>query len=165
MENILFSIEECETIDDLNEIYNELIAEGLMKRKSKVNKIKETKNVTSFISSGGHEILVGKNNLQNDNITFKIGKKEDYWFHAKNIPGSHVIIKTNGDELTDDEYIEAARIAAFYSKGKNSSTVEVDYTQKINVKKPPNAKPGFVIYDTNYSMLVEPIIEGIKIKE
>jgi predicted ribosome quality control (RQC) complex YloA/Tae2 family protein len=165
LENILFSIEECETIDDLNEIYNELIAEGLMKRKSKVNKIKETKNVTSFISSGGHEILVGKNNLQNDNITFKIGKKEDYWFHAKNIPGSHVIIKTNGDELTDDEYIEAARIAAFYSKGKNSSTVEVDYTQKINVKKPPNAKPGFVIYDTNYSMLVEPIIEGIKIKE
>ncbi len=164
LENILFSIEECETTDDLNDIYNELIAEGLMKRKSKVNKSKETRPITTFISSAGHEIFVGKNNIQNDMVTFKIGKKEDYWFHAKNMPGSHVVIKTNGDELTDEEYMEASRIAAFYSKGKNSSTVEVDYTKKSNVKKPPNAKPGFVIYDTNYSMLVEPNIEGIKIK-
>lgn len=164
LENILFSIEECETTEDLNDIYSELIAEGFMKKKSKVNKTREIKIITTFISSGDHEILVGKNNLQNDMITFKIGKKEDYWFHAKNMPGSHVIIKTNGDELADEEYVEAARIAAHYSKGKNSSTVEVDYTQKINVKKPPNAKPGFVIYDTNYSMLVEPNIEGIKIK-
>jgi predicted ribosome quality control (RQC) complex YloA/Tae2 family protein len=164
LENILFSIEECETTDDLNDIYNELIAEGLMKRKSKVNKSKETRPITTFISSAGHEIFVGKNNIQNDMVTFKIGKKEDYWFHAKNMPGSHVVIKTNGDELTDEEYMEASRIAAFFSKGKNSSTVEVDYTKKSNVKKPPNAKPGFVIYDTNYSMLVEPNIEGIKIK-
>lgn len=165
LENILFSIEECETTDDLNDIYNELISEGLMKRKSKVNKSKETRPLTTFISSAGHEILVGKNNIQNDMITFKIGKKEDYWFHAKNMPGSHVIIRTNGDELTDEEYMEAARIAAFYSKGKNSGTVEVDYTKKSNVKKPANAKPGFVIYDTNYSMLVEPNIEGIKAKK
>lgn len=165
LENILFSIEECETTDDLTDIYNELIAEGLMKRKSKVNKSKGTRPVTTFISSAGHEILVGKNNIQNDMITFKIGKKEDFWFHAKNMPGSHVVIRTNGDELTDEEYIEAARIAAFYSKGKNSGTVEVDYTKKSNVKKPPNAKPGFVIYDTNYSMLAEPNIEGIKVKK
>ena len=162
LENILFSIEECETTDDLNEIYNELIAEGFMKRSLKVNKSKESKPVTTFISSAGHEILVGKNNIQNDMITFKIGKNDDYWFHAKNMPGSHVIIRTNGDELTDEEFVEAARIAAFYSKGKTSGTVEVDYTQKSNVKKPPNAKPGFVIYDTNYSMLVKPNIEGIK---
>ena len=165
LENILFSIEECETTDDLNDIYNELISEGFMKRKSRVNKSKETKPITTFISSKGHEILVGKNNIQNDMITFKIAKNEDYWFHAKNMPGSHVIIKTNGDELTDEEYVEAAKIAAFYSKGKISSTVEVDYTKKSNIKKPPNAKPGFVIYDTNYSMLVEPNIDGIKIKE
>ena len=165
LENILFSIEECETTDDLNDIYNELISEGFMKRKSRVNKSKETKPITTFLSSKGHEILVGKNNIQNDMITFKIAKNEDYWFHAKNMPGSHVIIKTNGDELTDEEYVEAAKIAAFYSKGKISSTVEVDYTKKSNIKKPPNAKPGFVIYDTNYSMLVEPNIDGIKIKE
>ncbi len=163
LENILYSIEACETIDDLDEIYNELMAEGIMKRKAKVKKTKEFKpEFMTYISSGKHEILVGKNNLQNDMLTFKIGKKDDYWFHAKNMPGSHVIIKTNGDELTDDEYVEAARIAAYYSKGKNSGSVEIDYTKKSNVKKPANAKPGFVIYDTNYSMLVKPDISGIK---
>ncbi len=160
LENILYSIEACETIDDLDEIYNELIAEGIMKRKSKVKKQKEFKpDFITYTSSGGHEILVGRNNLQNDALTFKIAKKEDFWFHAKNMPGSHVIIRTNGDELTDDEYVEAAQIAAYYSKGKNAGMVEVDYTKKINVKKPPNAKPGFVIYDTNYSMLVKPAVK------
>ncbi|WP_312699599.1 NFACT RNA binding domain-containing protein [Sedimentibacter sp.] len=160
LENILYSIEACETIDDLDEIYNELIAEGIMKRKSKVKKQKEFKpDFMIYTSSGGHEILVGRNNLQNDALTFKIAKKEDFWFHAKNMPGSHVIIRTNGDELTDDEYVEAAQIAAYYSKGKNAGMVEVDYTKKINVKKPPNAKPGFVIYDTNYSMLVKPTVK------
>ncbi|WP_179237828.1 Rqc2 family fibronectin-binding protein [Sedimentibacter hydroxybenzoicus] len=163
LENILYSIEACETIDDLDEIYNELIAEGIMKRKSKVKKEKEFKpDFITYISSAGHEILVGRNNLQNDALTFKTAKKEDFWFHAKNIPGSHVIIRTNGDELTDDEYIEAAKIAAYYSKGKNSGTVEVDYTKKINVRKPSNAKPGFVIYDTNFSMLVKPEVTGIR---
>ncbi|MDI9496292.1 MAG: NFACT RNA binding domain-containing protein [Bacillota bacterium] len=165
LENILFSIEECETTEDLDDIYSELIGQGLMKKRSKINKPKETKPITTFISSGGHEILVGKNNIQNDMITFKIAKSEDYWFHAKNMPGSHVVIRTMGDELTDEEYIEAAKIAAYYSKGKNSGRVEVDYTKKSNIKKPPNAKPGFVIYDTNYSMLAEPDIKGIKSKE
>jgi len=166
LENILYSIESCETTDDLDDIYNELITEGFMKRKSKLKKTKEYKpEFMTFISSKEHEIIVGKNNLQNDMLTFKIGKREDYWFHAKNIPGSHVIIKTNGDELSDDEYVEAARIAAFYSKGKNSGSVEVDYTRKSNIKKPPNSKPGFVIYDTNYSMLVEPDISGIQTKK
>ena len=166
LENILYSIESCETTDDLDDIYKELIDEGIMKRKSKIKKSKEYKpEFMTFMSSGGHEILVGKNNLQNDMLTFKIGKKDDYWFHAKNMPGSHVIIRTNGDELTDDEYVEAARIAAYYSKGKNSGAVEIDYTKKSNVKKPPNAKPGFVIYDTNYSMMVEPDISNIQLKK
>lgn len=166
LENILYSIEACETTDDLDEIYNELISEGIMKKKSKVKKEKEFKpEFMTFISSGNHEILVGKNNLQNDMLTFKVGKKDDYWFHAKSIPGSHVIIRTNGDELTDDEYVEASRIAAYYSKGKNSSSVEIDYTKKSNLKKPPNSKPGFVIYDTNYSMMVAPSIAGIKVKQ
>lgn len=165
LENILFSIEECQTADDLDDIYIELINEGFMKRKNKVKKAKEYKpEFLTYLSSKGHEIMVGKNNLQNDLLTFKIGKKEDYWFHAKNIPGSHVIIRTNGDELADEEYVEAASLAAYYSKSKNSSSVEVDYTKKSNVKKPANAKPGFVIYETNYSMLVEPDISNIKLK-
>ena len=165
LENILFSIEECQTSDDLEDIYIELTTEGFIKRKGKIKKAKEYKpEFLTYISSQGHEIMVGKNNLQNDLLTFKIGKKEDYWFHAKNIPGSHVIIRTNGDELLDEEYVEAARLAAYYSKSKNSSSVEVDYTKKSNVKKPANAKPGFVIYETNYSMLVEPDISSIKLK-
>lgn len=165
LENILFSIEECKTIEDLDDIYLELINEGFIKRKKAQKKSKEYKpKILTYISSGDHEILVGKNNLQNEMITFKLGKKEDYWFHAKNMAGSHVLIKTNGDELTDDEYVEGAKIAAYYSKGKNSSSVEIDYTKKSNIKNPPNSKPGFVIYDTNYSMLVEPDITGIKLK-
>ncbi|WP_019228519.1 NFACT family protein [Sedimentibacter sp. B4] len=166
LENILYSIESCETTEDLDDIYTELIAEGFMKKKGKIKKSKEYKTeFTTYVSSKGHEIIVGKNNIQNDMLTFKIGKKEDYWFHAKDMPGSHVIIKTNGDELEDDEYVEAAKVAAFYSKGKNSGFVEVDYTKKSNVKKPAGAKPGFVIYDTNYSMLVEPDISGINLKQ
>lgn len=166
LENILFSIEECQTIDDLDDIYTELISEGFMKKKGKVKKAKEYKpKILTYISSHEHEIMVGKNNLQNDMLTFKISKKEDYWFHSKNIPGSHVIIKTNGDELADEEFVEAARLAAYYSKAKNSSSVEIDYTKKSNVKKPANAKPGFVIYETNYSMLVEPNISDIEIKK
>lgn len=166
LENILYSIEACETTDDLDDIYSELIAEGFMKKKGKIKKAKEYKTeFTTYVSSMGHEIIVGKNNLQNDMLTFKIGKKEDYWFHAKDMPGSHVIIRTNGDDLDDSEYVEAAKVAAFYSKGKNSGFVEVDYTKKSNVKKPAGAKPGFVIYDTNYSMLVEPDISGINLKQ
>lgn len=166
LENILYSIEACETTEDLDDIYTELIAEGFMKKKGKIKKAKEyKKEFTTYVSSKGHEIIVGKNNLQNDMLTFKIGKKEDYWFHAKDMPGSHVIIRTNGDELEDDEYVESARVAAFYSKGKSSGFVEVDYTKKSNVKKPAGAKPGFVIYDTNFSMLVEPDISGINLKQ
>lgn len=162
LENILYSIETCETTDDLDEIYTELVDEGFMKRKIKVKKAKEQKaEFLTFISSGGHEILVGRNNLQNDMLTFKISKKDDFWFHAKNMPGSHVILRVEGNELSDDEYVEAAGVAAYYSKGKNSGLVEVDYTKKSNVKKPAGSKPGFVIYETNYSMLAKPSVEGL----
>lgn len=165
LENILFSIESCKTTDDLEQIYEELSKEGFIK-KYKVpkssNKIKN--DVLVYVTSYGHEILVGKNNIQNDLVTFKLAKKDDYWFHAKGIPGSHVVVKTNGDELEDIEYMEAARLAAFYSKGKNNKLVEVDYTKKQNIRKPPNAKLGFVIYDTNYSMNIDTDISKINIK-
>ena len=165
LENILFSIEACQTIDDLDQIYEELAEEGFIKKyKAPKGSSKVKNDFLVYISSHGHEILVGKNNIQNDLITFKHARKDDFWFHAKSIPGSHVVIKTNGDELEDIEYIEAARLAAFYSKGKNNSLVEVDYTKKQNIRKPANAKLGFVIYDTNYSMNVEPDISNIKLK-
>lgn len=166
LENILFSIESCQTTDDLDQIYEELSQEGFIKKYKAPKGSNKVKNdILVYISSGGHEILVGKNNIQNDLITFKHAKKDDYWFHAKGIPGSHVVIKTNGDELTDEEYMEAARLAAFYSKGKNNSLVEVDYTKKQNIRKPANAKLGFVIYDTNYSMNIDTDISNIKVKQ
>lgn len=165
LENILFSIEACQTTDDLDQIYEELAEEGFIKKYKAPKGSNKVKNdILVYLSSHGHEILVGKNNIQNDLITFKHAKKDDYWFHAKGIPGSHVVIKTNGDELQDIEYIEAATLAAFYSKGKDNSLVEVDYTKKQNLKKPPNSKLGFVIYDTNYSMNVSTDIKNIKLK-
>ena len=85
------------------------------------------------------------------------------WFHAKQMPGSHVIVKTEGDtEIPDRTYEEAARLAAYYSSGNQAPKVDVDYTMKKNLKKPPKAKPGFVIYHTNYSMAIKPDIHGIK---
>lgn len=166
LENILFSIEACQTTDDLDQIYEELSQEGFIKKyKAPKGSNKFKNDILVYISSHGHEILVGKNNIQNDLITFKHAKKDDYWFHAKGIPGSHVVIKTNGDELDDIEYMEAARLAAFYSKGKNNSLVEVDYTKRQNIRKPANAKLGFVIYDTNYSMNIDTDISNIKIRE
>lgn len=162
LENILFSIEQCDTADDLDEIYTELVNEGFLKRRKAVKKQKsKAPDILTYISSKGHEILVGRNNLQNELLTFKIGKREDWWFHSKNVPGSHVIVRTNGDELSDEEFEEAASVAAYYSKSKNSSSVEIDYTRKSNVKKPPNAKPGFVIYYTNYSMMAHPGLERV----
>ena len=166
LENILFSIEACQTTDDLDQIYEELSQEGFIKKYKAPKGSNKVKNdILVYLSSYGHEILVGKNNIQNDLITFKHAKKDDYWFHAKGIPGSHVVIKTNGDELEDIEYMEAARLAAFYSKDKNNSLVEVDYTKRQNIKKPANAKLGFVIYDTNYSMNIDTDISKIKVRE
>jgi predicted ribosome quality control (RQC) complex YloA/Tae2 family protein len=85
------------------------------------------------------------------------------WFHAKGMAGSHVIVRTEGaDELPDSTYEEAGRLAAYYSKGRQAPKVEIDYTERRNLKKPPAAKPGFVIYHTNYSLLIEPDISGIQ---
>ena len=116
-----------------------------------------------FVSSDGYHIYVGKNNFQNEMLTFEVAGALDMWFHAKKMPGSHVIVKTEGDkELPDRTYEEAARLAAYFSTGRESKKVDVDYTIRKNLKKPPKAKPGFVIYHTNYSMTIEPDIHGIE---
>ena len=105
---------------------------------------------------------MGKNNYQNDELTFKLATGNDWWFHAKKMPGSHVVVKAENQELPDRTFEEAARLAAFYSKGKQQDKVEVDYLQKKNVKKPAGAKPGFVVYYTNYSMVIDTDISGIQ---
>ena len=99
-------------------------------------------------------MYVGKNNLQNEELTFKFAVGNDWWFHAKGRPGSHVIVKTGGKELPDATFEEAARLAAHYSTGRDQEKIEVDYVEKKQVKKVAGAKPGFVIYHTNYSMVI-----------
>ena len=99
---------------------------------------------------------MGKINLQNEELTFKIASGNDWWFHAKDMPGSHVIVKPGNDELPDRTFEEAGKLAAYYSKGRQAPKVEIDYIQKKHVKKPSGGKPGFVVYYTYYSVNVKP---------
>ncbi len=168
LENILLSIENCETLAELMDIREELTKVGYLR--GKVNNKKETKLTTKpheFISSDGFKILVGKNNKQNDHLTLKIASNDDIWMHTKNIPGSHVIIKTDGKEVSDETIFEGAMLAAYFSKSKLSAQVPVDYTKKKNIKKPNGAKPGMVIYETNSTIYVTPteeLVAKLKIK-
>ncbi len=114
-----------------------------------------------YISSDGYHMYVGKNNYQNDELTFQFADGGDWWFHAKKQAGSHVIVKASGNELPDRTFEEAARLAAYYSSARDSDKAEIDYTQKKNVKKPSGGKPGFVVYYTNYSMVSPTDITGI----
>lgn len=154
---------------DLAEIREEMVIAGLVKAKqNKKNGVKQEKSKPlHYISSDGFHMYVGKNNLQNDRLTFKTAGTKDLWFHAKEMPGSHVIVKLEGaEDVPDATYEEAARLAAYYSSGKTSPKVEIDYTRRGNLKKPPQANPGYVIYHTNYSMVALPDIKGIEeIKE
>lgn len=157
LENVMNLIEQTTDADNLDEIRNELASQGYVKRKSTINKQK--KKISSplkFISSEGFEILVGKNNLQNDQLTLKIASNKDLWLHTKIIPGSHVIVRTQGQEVPDTTLQEAAMIAAWHSKGRSSGQVPVDYTLVKNVSKPAGAKPGMVIYNTNKTLYVTP---------
>lgn len=109
----------------------------------------------TYRTSGGYPLLVGRNNLQNDALTFRTAAKGDLWFHVKDQPGSHVILVAGGEEPSERDYTEAAACAAYYSKARGD-LVAVDYTRVKNIKKPVGAKPGFVIYHTNYTAYVRP---------
>lgn len=158
------SMEMATTEADLAEIREEMVLAGLMKAKpmKRSGVKKEESRPLHYISSDGFHMYVGKNNLQNDRLTFKFANAKDLWFHAKQMPGSHVIVKLEGaEDVPDATYEEAARLAAYYSSGKTSPKVEIDYTRRGNLKKPPQANPGYVIYHTNYSMVALPDIRGI----
>ncbi|MGN0168982.1 MAG: NFACT family protein [Acetatifactor sp.] len=150
--------------EDLAEIKEELTESGYIRRKGGAKKQKITSKPFHYISSDGFHMYVGKNNYQNDELTFKFATGNDWWFHAKKLPGSHVLVKLgNAEELPDRTFEEAARLAAYYSKGREQEKIEIDYIQKKHVKKPAGAKPGFVVYYTNYSMAIDSDISGIQI--
>lgn len=165
LESVSNALDICISEDDLAQIKEELRQTGYIKKRQKDSKNKKMSSKSKplhFISSDGYHIYVGKNNFQNEELSFHFAKGDDWWFHAKGQAGSHVIVKSEGKELPDKTFEEAGRLAAYFSKGKKAPKVEVDYTQKKNLKKPPKAKPGFVIYHTNYSLLIEPVIDTIK---
>ena len=148
--------------EDLAQIREELIESGYIRRRAGTKKAKITSRPFHYISSDGFHMYVGKNNLQNEELTFRFAVGSDWWFHAKDMPGSHVIVKAEGKPLPDSTFEEAARLAAHYSKGREQDRVEVDYVEKKQVRKVAGAKPGFVIYHTNYSMLISTDISGIE---
>ncbi|MBU5677350.1 NFACT family protein [Alkaliphilus sp. MSJ-5] len=159
LEQILISIDQCTHISDIEEIRTELEETGFIKRRINKKGMSSNQNKKSnylkYMSSEGFEILVGKNNKQNDEITFKVSSKDDLWFHVKDMPGSHVILKQNDKTPGNSSILQAATLAAYYSKGKNSTKVAVDYTERRNVKKQSGAKPGMVIYDNYSTVLVD----------
>lgn len=162
LESVMNALDIALSEDDLKEIKEELIQSGYIRRKSSDKKVKYKSEPLHYISSDGYHMYVGKNNIQNEELTFKVAGGGDWWFHSKTFPGSHVIVKTNGDELPDTTFEEAARLAAYYSKGREQDKVEIDYIQRKHVKKVAGSKPGFVIYHTNYSMAIQPKIGGIQ---
>ncbi|MBR2471456.1 MAG: NFACT family protein [Clostridia bacterium] len=162
--NVESAIDTCENMRDIAEIRRELEAGGYIKAPKNIGKPKKDDDVVlnKFISSDGFEIYVGKTSRQNDYLTTKFARNRDIWMHTKNIPGSHTVIITGGNDVPDRTLEEAAMLAAYYSKARQSSGVAVDYTEIKNVKKPSGAKPGMVIYEEYYTIYVTPDEEKVK---
>lgn len=162
LESQLDNLDKCTEELEIEEIRNELAEQGYIKaRKAVKSKRAEASRPMRFISSTGFDIYVGKNNVQNDYLTLKFASNQDIWLHTKDIPGSHVIIVTGGRNVDDTTLEEAANLAAFYSKGRMSSKVPVDYTRRKNVKKPGGAKPGMVVYENYFTMYITPDEEKV----
>jgi len=158
LETVLDAVTRATSYADIAEIREELAEQGYISSGNpKKKKAQQKSKPLEFTSSDGYTILVGRNNKQNDELTIKTAYSTDMWLHTKVIPGSHVIIRTNGTgEVPDNTLVEAATIAAYYSKAQKSKGVGVDYTLIKNIRKPNGSKPGFVIYETNYTVYVDP---------
>ena len=164
IDTVFDALTHAETSADLAEIRDELYRSGYASRMKNyaLSRKPKTPTVAEFCTSGGYRVLCGKNNVQNEYITHKLAGKNDYWFHVKNLPGSHTVMLCDSEEPSERDFTEAAEIAAYFSKGADGQNVEVDYTLVRNVKKPAGTKPGFVIYHTNWSCIVTPDAEKIK---
>ena len=165
LESIQTALDMALTEEDLAPVREELVEYGYIRRKSGRNSGKKPKLFSRpyhYLSSDGFDIYVGKNNFQNDELTFQFASGNDWWFHAKGVPGSHVILKSEGRELPDRAFEEAGRLAAYYSKNRGGDKVEIDYVEKKHVKKPGGGKPGFVVYYTNYSLVIDSDISALR---
>ncbi len=161
VESLIYQTESCESLQELAELNDELASAGFITQpKGKSSKQDEPSMPLHFVSSDGVDIYIGRNNRQNDLLTFKHAFKEDTWLHAKNIPGSHVIIHGKG-KIPDRTIAEAAELAAYHSKFKNSANVPVDITKVKDVRKPKGFKPGLVLYDNLRTVYVTPREETV----
>lgn len=159
LESVLTSLSISLEENDVEEIRQELFEQGFVKKRSTGGKKQKKPHQTTplhYVSTDGFDMYVGKNNKQNDELTFRLASPQDLWLHTKDIPGSHVIVKLNSTPVPEATLMEAANLAAFYSKARLGSQVPVDYTLRKNVKKPNGAKPGFVIYEANQTLYIKP---------
>ena len=180
LESIRTSLDLATNEGDLAQIRQELEDSGLVRRHTGAGKKRPgfdksgskkgrartpVSRPLHYVSSDGYDIYVGKNNTQNDQLTFHFAEPNDIWMHANDMPGSHVILRSGGrsmEEIPDRAFEEAASLAAWYSAGREQGKVEIDYLLRRNVKKPGGAKPGFVVYYTNYSILAKADITGLQ---
>ncbi|MCL2674541.1 MAG: NFACT family protein [Defluviitaleaceae bacterium] len=164
LQSLLHTLSTCRDEADITQVREELAENGYIKKHKKAAKPVKAKPL-HYTSSDGADIFVGKNNKQNDELTLKIADNRDIWLHVKDMPGSHVLIKSGGAVPSDTTLEEAAMLAAYYSKAKSSSNVPIDYTQRKNVRKPSGAKPGMVIYENFKTIFVTPdenVIKNLK---
>lgn len=155
LNSIKLFIDNSSNTDNLKLIQEELISQGYIKlQQKKGNRKKQIKEIGyGVLEFEGFKILYGRNNIENDNLTFKVASKEDIWLHSKNIPGSHVIIKAN--EITEEMLLKGAEVAAYFSKSSTGDKISVDYTKKRYINKPKGSKPGFVTYENEKNILIE----------
>lgn len=162
LEGIKAAVDYASGLNELNEIRQELAEQGYLKQPAtgriilKQKKEKHIPRPLCFTSIDGFQLFVGKNNRQNDYLTTKMAREEDIWLHAKDIPGAHVIIRTEGKEAPASTLIEAAGLAALFSKARRSKNVPIDYTLKKHVHKPKGARPGMVIYEHQKTIMASP---------
>ncbi|WP_297964774.1 NFACT family protein [uncultured Anaerovibrio sp.] len=150
------SLEASTSLAEINDIKTELISNGILRESLKKHASVKQSQPFSFTAPDGTVILVGKNNYQNDRLTFKISNPGDIWLHTQEIPGSHVIIRCDGEDPSEDTLLLASYLAVHFSQAANSSKVPVDYTRCRFVKKPSGAKPGFVIFTNQSTLYVTP---------
>jgi predicted ribosome quality control (RQC) complex YloA/Tae2 family protein len=163
LESQLHNVDKCTEDNELEEVIRELTQEGYIKESSKnVRKATTPSEPHRFVSSDGFEIFVGKNNVQNDTLTLKTAGVSDIWMHTKNIPGSHVIIRSSGKSVPHSTILEGAMLAAYFSKARNSANIPIDYCPRKNIKKPRGSKLGMVIYEKYRTLYITPLEKTIK---
>ena len=164
LENVLFNLEEANSPEEVEEIREELQNQGYLRKTDRKKRPVQKSSPLCFISSEGYRIWVGRNNAQNDELSLKFAKPDDLWLHVKDMPGSHVIARVP-EPVPDKTLLEAASLAAWFSKARNSSKVQVDYTRARYVRKPSGAKPGMVVYVNYRTVIVDPVDPAMLLPE